>query len=185
MLIGDFEVKLDDTFRICLPRSIRDDLHTTTVYVSRGEEGCLWLFSAERFEKLVKTVIAQTNDPQAKEILSNPYFQEGRHFMRRLLGTGQKLDIDKMGRIVIPGTLRDYAGLSKECQLLGLFDYIEIWDKERYQSYLDASEEDYKTASRELGARIKSGGELGEYGNKAHSSSSGGNNTIPRPEGQL
>ena len=177
MFSGEYGVTLDDACRLSLPRSFRSALETNSVYVCRGREGCIWLFTAERWKKLAETVVVSTN-PQSEEMASNPFFDEGRAYSRRFLGTSHQLDIDKNGRILIPPRLREYANLDKDCILLGQFDFIEIWDKDSYEEYLDASEEEYKAASRELGTRILKERELSNYGNSAHSGLAGGDNAI-------
>ena len=53
-----------------------------------------------------------------------------------------------------PQTLREYAGLSKDCLILGLQKYIEIWSEAAYQSYLSENEAKFKEAAEELGGRI-------------------------------
>ena len=183
MFTGEYGVTLDETCRISLPRNLRDELKTNTVYMCRGEEGCLWLFTDERWVRLVESVVTSTN-PDSKDNISNPFFQEGRLVSRRILGTGQKLDIDKQGRVVVPPSLRDFAGLSKDCIVLGQFDYIEVWNKDHYDAYLKASEEEYRAASRELGARIKNDGEPGNYGHSSHSGPSRRDNTLSCSEGK-
>jgi MraZ protein len=71
-----------------------------------------------------------------------------------MIAPAQETEIDKAGRIVIPPTLREYAFLRKECLILGLKKYMEIWSETSYQAYLDENEAKFKEAAEELGGRI-------------------------------
>ncbi len=57
---------------------------------------------------------------------------------------------DKQGRITIPPTLRDYAGLSKECVVIGAMNRVEIWDAAAWQSYSDEQEQAFADLSEEV-----------------------------------
>ena len=82
-------------------------------------------------------------------------FQERtRLIQRRILAPAQDTEIDRSGRIIIPQTLREYAGLKKECILLGMLKYMEIWDEENYLHYLEETEARFKEAAEEIGSRI-------------------------------
>ena len=54
----------------------------------------------------------------------------------------------------MPQILREYAGLSKECTILGMLKYLEIWDEEKYLAYLEKNEDQFKKAAEELGDSI-------------------------------
>ncbi|HUI69440.1 MAG TPA: cell division/cell wall cluster transcriptional repressor MraZ, partial [Spirochaetia bacterium] len=79
---------------------------------------------------------------------------QSRLIQRRLIAPAQETEIDKAGRIVIPPTLREYADLKKECLILGLKKYIEVWSEPAYQAYLDENEAKFKEAAEELGGRV-------------------------------
>jgi MraZ protein len=134
MLSGEYSVTLDETGRIVFPRKLRDILDTGKVKVTKGADSCLWLFTLEQWGVFEKTIYSTTDQFSAR----------GRRQRQHFIGGMQPVDIDSHGRILIPPTLRDHAGLSKECIVFGQVDYIEIWDKERYKAYLDASEDDFK-----------------------------------------
>ena len=69
---------------------------------------------------------------------------------RRIIAPAQEIEIDKSGRLGIPPTLRDAAGLRKECTILGMMKYLEIWDEETYREFLEVNEEKFKEATEEL-----------------------------------
>lgn len=59
---------------------------------------------------------------------------------RRILAPAVELEVDKTGRITIPSLLREHAGLKKDCLVLGMIRYLEIWDEEAYQKYQEGTE---------------------------------------------
>jgi len=145
MFGGEYSVTLDDASRIALPRRIRDALETDKIVITKGIDKCLWLYTTSEWKKLEDLIVQDTN-----------VFDDGDLAIRRnIYGPNQEIDIDKQGRILIPPTLRIFAGLNKDCIVLGQHNYIEIWSEGRYQAYLDASEEEFKAARRKLGEKIK------------------------------
>ena len=59
--------------------------------------------------------------------------------------------MDKTGRVTINQALREYASLQKECVILGIANYLEIWDVELYREYCRESEQEFQNAAEELG----------------------------------
>jgi len=151
MFGGEFSVTLDDASRIALPRRIRDLLENDKIVITKGLDACLWLYPVNEWEKLEKQIVDATS----------PFDDEDRALWQRIIGPNHEIDIDKQGRILIPPPLRIFAGLNRDCIVLGQYNYIEIWSEGRYQAHLDASEEDFKAARRKLGARIKKERDLG------------------------
>ena len=66
----------------------------------------------------------------------------------------QETEIDRSGRIIIPTTLKEFAELKKECIILGIQSYIEIWEEQSYLAYLQANENRFKEAAEEIGNKI-------------------------------
>jgi MraZ protein len=172
MLSGEYSVTLDDTGRIALPRSLRDALEKGQVVLTKGADDCLWLYPAEQWEEQKRIIVEATNR----------YSKQGRILMQHFIGPEKYLDMDKQGRILIPPPLRDHAGLSRDCIILGQFDYVEIWAEDRYRAHLQSSVDDFKAGLEELGAKIKERGD--SAGNNAYSGIAGGNHAVPRSEGQ-
>jgi MraZ protein len=74
-----------------------------------------------------------------------------RMIQRRIIAPAQETEIDRSGRINIAPVLRSFAQLKKECVILGINNYIEIWDEEVYQKYWEENEADFQKAAEELG----------------------------------
>ena len=145
-MTGEYSVTLDEKGRICLPASLRKDMNETSMHLTKGEDNCLWLFTPAKWEELVNSAIRENTDLFSKK---------DRRLIRQFIGPSQEVEVDKAGRIPVAFKLREFAGLSKECVVLGQMDYIEIWDEERYHRYLEGSIDDLDAASEELSHRIK------------------------------
>ena len=144
MLTGEYRYSLDDKNRLMIPARIRADIAGNSVVLTRGVDKCLWLFTHEEWGKVVQSLIGSTS-----------LFQEKARLMqRRIIAPAQETEIDRSGRIGIPNTLKEFAGLKKECIILGIQSYIEIWDEESYLSYLQDNENRFKEAAEEIGNKI-------------------------------
>jgi MraZ protein len=144
MITGEFRCSLDEKGRLLIPARMRTEIAGNEVILTRGVENCLWLFPPEEWKTFSENLIGSTSVFQEK----------ARLIQRRMIAPAQETEIDKAGRIVIPQTLREYADLKKECLILGLKKYMEIWSEVDYQAYLSENEAKFKEAAEELGGRI-------------------------------
>jgi len=145
LLTGEYSVTLDEKGRISLPAQLRRILDDEKLTLTQCDyDSCLWLFPTSEYTDLLKQYSKNTNLLTKKD----------RDFRRRLFNS-HPIEIDKAGRIPIIQGYRDFAGLTKDCVVLGQGDYIEIWDEERYRKYLSESKEDFFIASEELGSKLK------------------------------
>ena len=89
---------------------------------------------------------------------SSMFSSKTRSMQRRIIAPAQECEIDKSGRITIPPTLREYAGLGskKEAIILGVQKYMELWDVDSYNSYLLDSEDDFLEAAEDLDKLLRS-----------------------------
>ncbi len=140
LVTGEFKNTLDDKGRISLPAKLRAGLEGNVLVVTQGVDKCLWLFTPERWASLSEQLFATTSLFQ----------QQSRIMQRRIIAPAQEVEIDKAGRIAIPQSLREYAGLSKDCVVLGITRRLEIWDVDTYRSWLDATEAEFAAASEAL-----------------------------------
>ncbi|HUX42288.1 MAG TPA: division/cell wall cluster transcriptional repressor MraZ [Rectinemataceae bacterium] len=141
LLTGEFRNSLDEKGRLSLPARLRGELPDSSLVLTQGVDRCLWLFPPEQWEVLSKKLMDST-----------PLFQaKARLIQRRILAPAQELEVDKLGRISVPQSLREWAGLTKECVILGITKYIEIWDAEEYRKYWEENESEFRSAAEELG----------------------------------
>jgi MraZ protein len=146
LLTGEYSVTLDEKGRISLPAGLRKELNETSLRLTKGEDNCLWLYPPAKWEELVGNTIKDNTDPFSKV---------DRRVLRKIIGPSQEVEIDKAGRIPIVQGLREFAGLTKDCVVLGQIDYIEIWDGCRYREYFEGNDKEFEAASEELSKRIK------------------------------
>jgi MraZ protein len=141
LLTGEFKNNLDEKGRLSLPARLRGELPGSLLVLTQGVDNCLWLFPPEQWNALSTKLMESTSLFQAR----------ARLVQRRILAPAQEVEIDKLGRISVPQSLREWAGLSKECVILGISKYVEIWDAETYRKYLDENEGEFLAAAEELG----------------------------------
>ena len=123
MLIGEYEHSLDAKGRLIMPAKLREDIGEKFI-ITKGLDGCLFGFSQaewNNFEEKLKT-LPLTN-------------KNARDFVRFFLSGATECEIDKQGRFLIAGNLREYAGMEKEIAIIGVGTRIEIWNKEKWKEY--------------------------------------------------
>ena len=117
MLLGEHEHALDDKNRLTLPARLRDQLGERVV-VTRGLDGCLYVYAAAEWAKLAERV-------GTLDALSS----EARTMQRFFFASALDAELDKQGRIVIPASLLESAGIGREVTVAGIYDHLEIWDR--------------------------------------------------------
>lgn len=121
MFMGEYKHNIDTKGRLIVPSKFRDGLANRFI-ITRGLDGCLAGYSLEEWEKM-ETKIEEL--PFSKK--------QSRNFIRFFYSAATECEIDKQGRVNIPPTLREYAGISKECVVIGASKHIEVWDKNRWE----------------------------------------------------
>ena len=141
LLTGEFRNTLDEKGRLSLPARMRSELPGANLVLTQGVDKCLWLFPPQQWQELSQKLMASTSLFQARSRL----------VQRRILAPAQEVEIDRLGRISIPQSLREWAGLSRECVILGISKYIEIWNADEYKKYLDENKDEFLSAAEDLG----------------------------------
>ena len=140
LLTGKYDNNLDEKGRIMLPAKLRTCVAGDVIWITQGMDRCLWLFTPEEWERLSSRLMESASPFNARNLL----------VLRRFIGPAQPLDFDKSGRISIPQSLREYARLSKECVILGVYKYLELWDAAAYNAYLEKTDDSFLQAAEEL-----------------------------------
>jgi len=120
MMKGEYNHTIDAKGRVTVPSRFREVLGDHFV-ITRGFDGCLAAYPAERWDRIEKNLMALS--------LTNA---AGRKLTRLFLGNAIECDVDKMGRILIPQPLRNAAGISRDVVITGLGDRVEVWDSEAW-----------------------------------------------------
>ena len=138
MFIGEFQHNLDQKGRIAIPAKFRKDFEDGLI-ITRGIDKCLFIFSKSEWNKL------------AEKLSELPLAQANSRAFARLMFSGAvDEDLDNQGRILIPDYLRNYASLKKQLVINGLFNRLEIWDKNIWQDYKNKTE----NSSEEIAERL-------------------------------
>jgi MraZ protein len=138
VFLGTHSPRLDDKGRLFLPAKFRAQLADGLV-VTRGQERCLYVFDMAEFVRL------------AEQMRSTPVTSRAaRDYLRVFLSGASDEVPDKQGRITIPPVLREYAGLDRECTVIGAGSRVEIWDSAAWSSYLEATEQAFSEQAEEV-----------------------------------
>lgn len=138
MLMGEYHHNIDDKGRLTIPSKFRDDLGEKFV-ITRGLENCLFAYSLENFQKIVA------------ELQKIPFTKkDARQFMRFFLSGATTVEFDKQGRINISSPLISYAGLKKECIIIGTGDRLEIWSSDNWNDFFDSTKDNMSDIAENL-----------------------------------
>ncbi len=144
MFIGEYQHTLDTKKRLAIPAKLRKELGERAI-LTRGLNSCLFIYSIQQWEKLTEK-LAQLPTGQG----------DTRSFLRLLFSGAVEVDLDQLGRILVPDYLKTYAGLHTRVVVAGVFDRLEIWDEDRWNTYKAEVEKNTDMIAEKLG-------ELGLY----------------------
>ena len=125
MLIGEYHHNLDEKGRLIIPSKFREDIGEKFI-VTRGLDGCLFVYSSDNFDKIVSKL---STLPFTKK--------DARTFNRFFMSSATVCEFDKQGRINLPSSLISYANLEKECTIIGVNDRLEIWSTDKFNSLIE------------------------------------------------
>jgi len=138
VFLGTHTPRLDDKGRLFLPAKFRERLAGGLV-LTRGQERCLYIFPADEFVRVAESV--RTAPVTSKAV---------RDYLRVLLSGASDEIPDKQGRVTVPPTLREYAGLTRDCTVIGAGSRVELWDTTAWDTYLASTEQAFADQSEEV-----------------------------------
>ncbi len=136
--MGEYQHTVDAKGRLIIPAKFRDDLDGGFV-VTRGLDKCLFAYTMDEWKKLEEKLKAL---PVTKK--------DARAFTRFFFSGATEVELDKQGRVNLPANLLSYAGLEKDCVVLGVSSRIEIWAKEAWEGYFEESEDSFNEIAENL-----------------------------------
>ncbi len=142
MFIGEYIHTIDQKKRLSIPAKFRKTFGKKAV-ITKGLDNCLFVYPFSEWEKLAHKL---SQLPLARA--------DARSFARLMLAGAMEVEIDSLGRILIPDYLREYANLGKKVVIGGLFNRLEIWNEKAWKKYKkETHKDDDKIAERlqELG----------------------------------
>lgn len=138
MLIGKAYNSLDTQRRVTVPKNMRTQLGAQAI-LTRGLDGGIFLLPENYWQSLVNNLTQQ------------PFTKKGaRDFWRYLSNDAYPVEPDGLGRITVPESLAEFAHLQKDVVVIGSLQYIEIWDRARYHTYLDLLAENAEEIAENL-----------------------------------
>ena len=139
MFIGEYEHSLDEKKRVSLPKAFRAALGRKVV-MTRGLDNCLFVYSRSAWEKV------------AEKLQSLSFVQaDTRGFSRFMLSGAAEVEVDGAGRILIPEHQKTFAGLKKTIVFAGVSDRVEIWERDRWNTYKTRIERQADALAEKLG----------------------------------
>lgn len=144
MLIGEYQHTLDSKKRLAIPAKLRKEFGERAI-LTRGLNNSLFLYPLERWQRLTEK-LEHLSVGQA----------DARTFQRLQFSGAAEVELDQLGRILIPDYLKNYAGLKQKVTIVGVNDRLEIWDEERWVNYKSEAEKKADAIAEKLG-------ELGLY----------------------
>jgi MraZ protein len=144
--VGRYQTTMDDKGRFALPARLRavngpdgTPLLKGTLVLTKGLEGCLSLYPEAEWAE-VQRRFSSLNFTQ----------KDFRFFSRRFYSSAGAVKPDRSGRILVPSHLVKEARLSKELLVIGVNRWLEIWDPQRYEYYLEQFAGSYEEVAERL-----------------------------------
>lgn len=127
---GEYSYSIDEKKRLAIPPKFRKVLGKKAV-ITKGLDQCLFLYPAKEWGIL------------AKKLSKLPLSQsDARGFVRLMLAGAMEVEIDNLGRILIPDYLKEYSSLKKKVVIAGVYNRIEIWDAQKWKEYKQKTEKE-------------------------------------------
>jgi len=138
VFLGTHSPRLDEKGRLFLPAKFRDEL-AEGVVITKGQERCLFVFPLGEFQRVTE---ALSQAPVTQKTV--------RDYSRVFFASAWQEVPDRQGRVTIPPALRQYAGLSKDCVVIGANTRVEIWDTAAWEAYLSDREQAFADLEEEV-----------------------------------
>jgi len=139
LLIGEYGHTLDEKKRVSLPKTFRAALGKKVV-MTRGLDHCLYIYAHGAWGKVAERL-------QSLSIVN----EDTRGFNRFMLSGAAEVEVDGVGRILIPDHQKEFAQLKKNVVFTGVSDHVEVWDAAKWKSYKARIEKDADKMAKKLG----------------------------------
>lgn len=137
MFIGEYKHTLDEKGRIAIPARLRYSKIGEEEYwvATKGFDRCLFVYPKDEWTRIVEKINERLS-------LTN---RDERSFLRMFISPANEQAVDKQGRIALPQSLREYAGIQREAVILGAIKRIEIWSEANWSKYREENEKSFDT----------------------------------------
>ena len=138
MFIGEYSYSIDDKGRVALPVKFRSKFDDGCI-ITRGLDHCLWVYTKEEWEKLVSSI---------SEL---PLTQKNARSFSRLMFSGAvEVKPDKIGRVNLPGYLKEYSNIKNKVVIAGVLNRLEIWAEDAWETFKHEMEENSDEVAEQL-----------------------------------
>ena len=144
MLIGEYRHNIDPKKRMAIPAKFRKEIGKKAV-IAKGQEQCLFVYPIQEWEKVAERLSALPTGSA-----------DTRSFVRNFLAGAVDVEIDALGRVLIPDYLKKFANLKEKVVIIGMYRKLEIWNEENWNNYKERIEKQADVLAEKLG-------ELGAY----------------------
>ena len=142
MFYGEFYHQLDRKGRLVMPSKIREVAKNNFVekfFITRGLDKCLFMLSEEEWKS------------QEQKFKSIPFTKsDARKFNRLYFSGAAEIVYDRQGRVLIPQCLKDFAEIKRDVVIIGVSNRIEIWSKDIWTEFYNASRDTFEEISEKL-----------------------------------
>jgi MraZ protein len=142
MLIGEYIHTIDAKNRVSLPAKFRKELGKKVI-ITPGLDNCLFIFTLAEWEKVAKKLSSSDADLSFLK-------KDQRSFNRNMFGQAADVEVDTIGRILIPDFLKDKVKLSGHAALVGVQDRVEVWNDKVWKEYKDRAEKEADQLAEKL-----------------------------------
>jgi len=133
VFLGTHTPKLDEKGRVILPAKFRDPLSAGLV-MTKGQERCVVIWPNEQFQEFAESLRQRSQNNEKVRAYTRVFFSSAFDDIA-----------DKQGRVTIPASLRDWAGLNRDLVVVGADTRVEVWDTLAWSQYLAVQEPGFAT----------------------------------------
>lgn len=144
MLIGEYIHTIDEKNRVSMPVKFRKELGKKII-ITPGLDSCLFIFTIKEWAKVSRKLSDSANDLSFLKA-------DQRSFNRYMFGRAAEVEIDSIGRILIPDFLKDRIGLKDKAAIIGVEDRVEVWNDKKWSQNKDAVERQAADLAEKLGS---------------------------------
>lgn len=139
---SEYECKLDAKGRLVLPAKIKTNLPESSgneIVIRRGFEPCLVIYPELEFKKIYNKISGLNEFNEKYRLLQRTFFRGS-----------TPVELDNMGRFLIPKPMIKFAQLEKDVIIVGLGNRAEIWNPELYEEYLIKDQNEYAALAQKI-----------------------------------
>jgi len=145
MLIGEYIHTIDEKNRVSMPVKFRKEMGKKII-ITPGLDKCLFIFTTKEWVKVSKRLSDSDSDLSFLK-------KDKRSFNRFMFGRAAEVELDSIGRILIPDFLKDRIGLSNKAAIIGVEDRVEIWNDRVWSEYKEVVEKEADQLAEKLGSK--------------------------------